>query len=305
MRISLKNNVASDLLQILCEYTADTTCRQWFTYGNTIDEVLSRNEHPYGLILAMQYYAHDHLYSPAALANYNGFTVWERYEYDAYGKVTITGRGADSTWYTADDVTLSASAYHNPFTFTGRQLDILDAGNLHHMHYRHRDYSPTLGRFLQHDPLGITDAVERSLNYLNIPNFLMPLIQYYDALSLYEYGRSNSLLNTDSLGLDTQGEYKNCLKECDLRDDKCTVRGILVCAAVGVKTGGIGGIICGLVYFAACDDAHTACQNYCDQVKKWKDSGCGGSMPQYPRKGGGPNPWLHPTDNRPRLIIEG
>ncbi|NLW83450.1 MAG: hypothetical protein GXY41_03450 [Phycisphaerae bacterium] len=168
----------NDQWQILAEYTDDTTCRQWFTYGNYIDEVLSRNAHPYGLILAMQYYAHDHLYSPAALANYNGFTVWERYEYDAYGKVTITGRGADNLWYTADDVTLSASAYNNPFTFTGRQLDILDNGNLHHMHYRHRDYSPALGRFLQHDPLGI-DPMSSELNYFK------PEMQYNDGHNLY------------------------------------------------------------------------------------------------------------------------
>jgi len=107
----------------------------------------------------MLYYVHDHLYSPAALTNASGLTVWERYEYDAYGKVTITGRGADLSWYTADDVTLTVSAYHNPFTFTGRQLDILDGGALHHMHYRHRDYSPQLGRFMQHDPLGYIKTV--------------------------------------------------------------------------------------------------------------------------------------------------
>jgi hypothetical protein len=126
----------------------NTTCRQWFTYGNYVDEVLSRNEHPYGLILAMQYYAHDHLYSPAALASGTGFTVLERYEYDAYGKVTITGRGADSTWYTADDVTLSASAYNNPFTFTSRQLDILDNGNLRIIYYGDRYYACDLGRWI-------------------------------------------------------------------------------------------------------------------------------------------------------------
>ena len=37
MVISLKNNVVSDLVQMLCEHTADTTCRQGFTCGNTID----------------------------------------------------------------------------------------------------------------------------------------------------------------------------------------------------------------------------------------------------------------------------
>ena len=38
--------IDNDPWQILTEYTADTTCRQWFTYGNTIDAVLSINPHP-------------------------------------------------------------------------------------------------------------------------------------------------------------------------------------------------------------------------------------------------------------------
>ena len=36
----------NDPWQILAEYTADTTCRQGFTYGTTIDTALSINPHP-------------------------------------------------------------------------------------------------------------------------------------------------------------------------------------------------------------------------------------------------------------------
>jgi RHS repeat-associated protein len=175
----------NDQWQILAEYTDDTTCRQWFTYGNYIDEVLGRNAHPYGLILAMQYYAHDHLYSPAALANYNGFTVWERYEYDAYGRVQVLS---------SEFSVLSSSQYANPFTFTGRQLDILDSGALRHMHYRHRDYSPTLGRFMQHDPLGINPG------YSNLNPF-GPMNQYHDGRNIYEYVNSRATIIIDTLGL--------------------------------------------------------------------------------------------------------
>jgi len=57
-------------------------------------------------------------------------------------------------------------------------LDILDGGALHHMHYRHRDYSPVIGRFLQHDPL-----------------------QYEDGLNLYEYVGSNPMFFLDPYGL--------------------------------------------------------------------------------------------------------
>ncbi len=35
------------------------------------------------------YYVHDHLYSPVALVDGVNGDVAERYEYDAYGKVTI------------------------------------------------------------------------------------------------------------------------------------------------------------------------------------------------------------------------
>jgi RHS repeat-associated protein len=176
----------NDQWQILAEYTSDTTCRQWFTYGNYIDEVLSRSTHPM-LVPAIQFYSHDHLYSPAALANYLGATVLERYEYDAYGNVQILNSGFS---------VLSSSQYANPFTFTGRQLDILDAGNLHHMHYRHRDYSPKLGRFMQHDPLGINPG------YSNLNPF-GPMNQYHDSRNVYEYVISQALRGIDPYGLTT------------------------------------------------------------------------------------------------------
>lgn len=115
-------------------------------------------------------------------------------KYDAYGKVTITARGTDALWYTADDVTLATSAYHNPFAFTGRQLDILDGGALHHMHCRHRDYSPRLGRFTQHDPLGINPGYS-NLNPFGLVN------QYYEGLNIYEYVQSEPIGNSDHLGL--------------------------------------------------------------------------------------------------------
>jgi len=63
----------NDQWQMLCEYTAETTCRQWFSYGNYIDEVLSRNTHPTDMQMA-QYYAHDHLYSPAVLVSLTPFS---------------------------------------------------------------------------------------------------------------------------------------------------------------------------------------------------------------------------------------
>ena len=95
--------------------------------------------------------------------------VLERYEYDAYGTVHVF----DGSWNSR-----SASAYGNPYTFTGRRLDVLDAANLRQMYYRHRYYDPTLGRFVQRDPGG-----------------------YNDSANLYEYLMSTPVMGLDPLGL--------------------------------------------------------------------------------------------------------
>ena len=66
----------NDNWQVLCDYNDSNVLQRRFVYGNYIDEVVlmvdgEDNEY---------YYAHDHLYSPAALINSGGAIV-ERYEY--------------------------------------------------------------------------------------------------------------------------------------------------------------------------------------------------------------------------------
>ncbi|MCE5184781.1 MAG: hypothetical protein LLF76_01485, partial [Planctomycetaceae bacterium] len=132
------------------------------------------------------YYAHDHLYSPVAVFGSAG-TPYERYEYDVYGEVTI--------WDGTFTATRTASNCQNPYTFTGRRLDLLDpdgAGSyqLKLMDYRARSYDPETGRFMQRDPLGVNPIYAFGQSYT-----------YYDGMSLYEYAKSNSLLNADPSGL--------------------------------------------------------------------------------------------------------
>jgi len=107
-----------------------------YVYGNYIDETLLMDRFE-----AEYYYLHDHLYSPTALLDGTG-TVVERYEYDAYGTVHVMDAGFNLR---------STTAYGNPYTFTGRRLDLLDSGNLKLMYYRHRYYDTFAGRFMQHD----------------------------------------------------------------------------------------------------------------------------------------------------------
>jgi len=79
----------------------------------------------------------------------NGSIV-ERYAYDAFGKCTVhTSKGNDGIWMTTDDTTGTTSSIGNPFMFTGREYDN-ETGNYY---YRNRYYNPTIGRFLQTDPV--------------------------------------------------------------------------------------------------------------------------------------------------------
>jgi YD repeat-containing protein len=128
----------NDNWQVLAEYNDSDVLQCYFVYGNYIDEVLLMNDGTNDY-----YYVHDHIYSPAALLNSSG-TVVERYEYNAYGKMTRLD---------PDFTPWSGTEVGNPYYFTGRRLDKFDGEALEKMHYRHREYSPFMGRFYQHDPL--------------------------------------------------------------------------------------------------------------------------------------------------------
>jgi RHS repeat-associated protein len=136
----------------------------WNIRVSYIDEVLVRSA-----TSTKYYYAHNHLYSPVAVMDFTAGTVLERYDYDAYGTTHIMDAS-----YTAR----TASAVGNPYSFTGRELDTLDGGNLKTMHYRHRSYDPFMGRFLQEDPIGFVQGI-----------------------NLYEYVNARSLISLDPFGL--------------------------------------------------------------------------------------------------------
>lgn len=123
-----------------------------YTFGDSIDEVLTMNR---GVNTYYHYY--DGLGSVTELTDASG-TLVENYTYDPYGLSSIT-----------------LSTVGNPFQFTGRRLD--DESGLYF--YRARQNDPTIGRFLQRDPIGYT----------------------VDSLNLYEYAMNNSVRYTDPFGL--------------------------------------------------------------------------------------------------------
>ena len=142
--------------QVIAERDSDDALLARYSYGSGIDEPLTmeRGGNVY-------YYHRDGLGSVTELSDQSG-TLVERYEYDVYGAPTIF----DST-----DTELTASGIGNPYMFTGRRYDP-ESGNYY---YRARIYSPTLGRFLQSDPLG-----------------------YVDGLNLYAYVGNNPLVSPAS-----------------------------------------------------------------------------------------------------------
>jgi len=140
------------------------------------------------------YYTNDANMNVTALVNTSG-TVVERYQYDAYGKVTFL----DGSWNLQEngDVDGIASNYGNAILFCGYRYDPetgLDC-------VRHRFYHPTLGRMSQRDKEG-----------------------YLQGMSLYEHVLSNPIGWVDPAGLKskclTEWQMQQALKKAKEWQDK-------------------------------------------------------------------------------------
>lgn len=89
--------------------------------------------------------------------------MFESYNYDAYGNVTIKNSGGS---------VISTSAYGNRFLFQGREYDY--ATQLYH--FRARWYDTETGRWLSNDPIGISGGLNLYAFCANDPvNFVDPM----------------------------------------------------------------------------------------------------------------------------------
>jgi len=175
----------NDRWQVLSEYNGSNSPQRWFAYGNYIDEVLMMNTTTAAILAKV--YVHDHLFSPVALVQMYHLDLKERYEYDAYGNCYVL----EPNFAPDPD---NKTDYGNPYYFTGRQLDFLDGGNLKIQYNRNRYYDYFTGRWLTHDPLGITPNSQW-------PNKFSVTDQYGDGSSLYEVFGSNPLTRRDPWAL--------------------------------------------------------------------------------------------------------
>lgn len=79
------------------------------------------------------YYQNDHLGTPQRMVDKNGAVVWEA-RYEAFGRAEVL-----------------VSTVENNLRFSGQYFD--EETGLHYNYYR--DYDPSLGRYVQSDPIGL------------------------------------------------------------------------------------------------------------------------------------------------------
>ena len=148
-----------DGAQVIEERDNDFDPERRFVYGPGIDEPISIHNVISG---ETYFYQRDGLGSVTELTDAEG-NVIERYRYSPYGKLKIY----DGSW-----TQLTGSAVGNPYFFTGRRYD--PESGLYY--YRARMYSSEVGRFLQPDPIGYWDGLNRYTYVLNNPlNLVDPL----------------------------------------------------------------------------------------------------------------------------------
>jgi RHS repeat-associated protein len=139
---------------IIADYSSAGTLLREYIHGDKVDEILAMQEGA-----NTYYYHYDGLGSVTEITDDTGAIV-ENYTYDPSGTPSVT-----------------TSTINNRYRFTGREYD--EESGLYH--YRARAYSPSIGRFMQRDPIGILGGINlyayvgnRPINYTDAYGLLNP-----------------------------------------------------------------------------------------------------------------------------------
>ncbi len=131
-----------DGVQLMEEYDGSGTRVAHFIHGDGIDRAAVIET------ATSTFYCHlDRLGSVSAITDGSGAVV-ERYFYGPNGETQI---------YNGQGQPVTSSTVGNPFGYTGHVYD----SEIGLYHYRARAYSPAIGRFLQLDPAGFVDGMNR------------------------------------------------------------------------------------------------------------------------------------------------
>jgi RHS repeat-associated protein len=181
---------------VIADYNSNGTLLRAFIYGDGIDEPICMAGSS-----GMYYYHYDGLGSVVALTDTSG-TFVEYYEYNVFGEPTI--------WDVNAMEIVDSSVVGNPYMFTGREYD--SETGLYD--YRNRIYKPSIGRFLQTDP-----------------------IRYAVGLNLYSYCGNNPIIYVDPYGLVRWGQVARGIYKI--------ASGTAMCLGAGGLTGASSGILVG------------------------------------------------------------
>ena len=145
-----------DQEDILFEFDENDQIKARYTHGPGIDEPISvdRDTDADGTLDTTYYYHYDGLGSVVAMTDSAGNVV-QTYVYDTFGNIVQQSGNVE-----------------NVYTYTGREWDT-EAGLYY---YRARYYDPTLGRFINGDPIGFAGGDVNFYVYVqnNPVNFIDP-----------------------------------------------------------------------------------------------------------------------------------
>ena len=128
---------------VIADVNASGSVIRSYVYGPGIDNILAMTT--YGSTTQTYFYLKDQIGSTLALVDASGAVI-ERYDYDAWGRVTV---------YDHAHRELTASAVGNRYTFQGREY----SWQTRLLYFRSRWYDSITGRWLSRDTIGIAGGL--------------------------------------------------------------------------------------------------------------------------------------------------